>query len=38
LQIPLGAHLLQSKTAPGTITLKATAPNLAPATVTLTSR
>jgi beta-galactosidase len=33
-----GLAILQSKTAPGSITLKATAPNLAPATVTLTSR
>jgi beta-galactosidase len=33
-----GLAILQSKTTPGGITLKATAPNLAPATVTLTSR
>jgi beta-galactosidase len=33
-----GLAILQSKTAPGSITLKATAPNLAPATITLTSR
>jgi beta-galactosidase len=33
-----GLAILQSKTAPGGITLKATAPNLTPATVTLTSR
>jgi beta-galactosidase len=33
-----GLAILQSKTAPGSITLKATAPNLTPATITLTSR
>jgi beta-galactosidase len=33
-----GLAILQSKTTPGGITLKATAPNLTPATVTLTSR
>jgi beta-galactosidase len=33
-----GLAILQSKTAPGDITVKATAPNLTPAMVTLTSR